>query len=116
MVKLMVEAFSRLQRVTFLKVNGKKIKPQVWEFLSKRMVRVCSKGISEMMLRMEEALSYGVMAATTMESIEMARSMERESTTGQMDQNMVVSGNRMKCMVQVSSYGPMVVSIRVSST
>ena len=112
----MVEAFSRLQRGTFLKENGRKIKPQVWEFLSKRTVRVCSKGISEMMLRMEEVLSYGVMAATTMESIEMARSMERESTTGQMDQNMVVSGNKMKCMEQVSSYGPMVVSIRVSST
>ena len=112
----MVEAFSRLQRGTFLKVNGRKIKPQVWEFLSKRMVRVCSKGISEMMLRMEEVLSYGVMAATTMESIEMARSMVRESTTGQMDQSMVVSGNKMKCMVQVSSYGPMVENTKVNST
>ena len=40
--------------------------------------------------------------------------MVREYTAGQTDQNMVLSGNRMKCMEQASTYGPMVVSIRVS--
>ena len=69
-----------------------------------------------MMLRMEEVLSYGVMAATITESTGMAKSMGKESTTGLMDLSMEESGNRMKCMVQVSSYGQMAVSTRVSST
>ena len=69
-----------------------------------------------MMLRMEEALSFGVTAATTTESTGTAKSMEKESTTGQMDLSMEENGRQMRCTALVSSYGQMAVSTRVSST
>jgi hypothetical protein len=64
-----------------------------------------------MMLKMEEESNYGRTEAIIMESIQMDKSMEKEFIIGLMVRNMLVTGNKMKCMVKVNLFGLMVVSI-----
>lgn len=65
-----------------------------------------------MILKMGEVLNYGVMAAITMENIEMDKNMEKECITGQMVQDMQEVGNKMKCMEMVNLYGQMAENIK----
>lgn len=65
-----------------------------------------------MMLKMEEELSFGVMVAIIMENIEVARSMVAEFTIGLMAPDIPETGNKMKCMDKVNSYGLMVENIK----
>jgi len=63
------------------------------------------------MHRMEEASNFGVMAATTMENIWLARNMALEFIIGQMGQSTRVNGSRTRCMEAESLFGPMDASI-----
>jgi hypothetical protein len=64
-----------------------------------------------MMLKMVEESNYGQTEAIIMASIKMDKNMEKEFIIGLMAQNMLVTGNKMKCMVKVNLFGLMVVSI-----
>jgi hypothetical protein len=94
-----VLVFSRLQRMIFMKECGNRIKQQVFVFFASQTV---------LKNKVERALKYGQMGATTLETSLTVLNKVLGFIFGQMVPDIKVIGSLTKCQAKVHSSGRMV--------